>query len=186
MTASQRLQLQMSETRQAANMEDTTAEDRTRLLGELTRMEGEYRTALAAEIAQVDQDFAGRDSGESAELRSLINRASAGAEFGTAFAALSSNRQVPSGSAVSELQEHRGLPGHLLPLDCIMEQRASITGLAGSPAQPQAFRPYVFPAAVVKWNGWPAGIITAAGGTIAAAELANEDTLVEALKEALG
>ena len=38
----------------------------------------------------------------------------------------------------------------------------------------------------VKWNDWPAGIITAAGGTIAAGELANEDTLVEALKEALG
>ena len=38
----------------------------------------------------------------------------------------------------------------------------------------------------VKWNGWPAGVITPAGGTIAAGELANEDTLVEALKEALG
>ena len=38
----------------------------------------------------------------------------------------------------------------------------------------------------VKWNGWPAGVITPAGGTIAGGELANEDTLVEALKEALG
>lgn len=45
MTPSQQLQIRMSETRQAANQEDTTAEDRTRLLGELTRMEGEYRTA---------------------------------------------------------------------------------------------------------------------------------------------
>ena len=38
----------------------------------------------------------------------------------------------------------------------------------------------------VKWNGWPAGIITAAGGTIAAGELAKEESLIEALKKALG
>ena len=38
----------------------------------------------------------------------------------------------------------------------------------------------------VKWNGWSVGIITAAGGTIAAGKLANEESLIKALKEAMG
>ena len=147
MTESQRLQIRMSETRQAANDPTTTEADRERLLRELSGLEVKYRTALGAETAQVDQDFAGRDSGESSELRALINRASGGQEFGSAFYALASNRHVPSG-AVAELQEHRGLPGHLLPLDLFFEQRATLTGLADAPSQPQAFREYIFPAPV--------------------------------------
>ena len=82
MTESQRLQIRMSETRQAANDPTTTEADRERLLRELSGLEVKYRTALGAETAQVDQDFAGRDSGESSELRALINRASGGQEFG--------------------------------------------------------------------------------------------------------
>lgn len=34
----------------------------------------------------------------------------------------------------------------------------------------------------VRWNGWPAGIINAGGGTIAAGEGANEAALIAALK----
>lgn len=40
-------------------------------------------------------------------------------------------------------------------------------------------------ACYVQWNGWPAGLITPAGGTIAAGEAANEDTLIDALKAAI-
>ena len=58
MTESQRLQLRMSETRQAANDETTTPEDRTRLLGELRGLEEKFRTALESETAQVNEDFA--------------------------------------------------------------------------------------------------------------------------------
>ena len=94
MNDSQKLQIRMSETRQAANDPTTIATDRERLLAELSGLETEYRTALAAETSQVNEDFAGRDSGESSELRALINRASGCAEFGAAFAALSSYRQV--------------------------------------------------------------------------------------------
>jgi|SRR3990167_4100444 len=35
----------------------------------------------------------------------------------------------------------------------------------------------------VDFNGWPAGIISAGGGIIAAGSLANEDTLTKILKE---
>jgi len=34
---------------------------------------------------------------------------------------------------------------------------------------------------VVKWNGWPAGIFSPAGGVIAAGACANENTFIEAL-----
>ena len=36
--------------------------------------------------------------------------------------------------------------------------------------------------AAVWWNGWLAGLISPGGGTIAAGELANEDTFIEALE----
>ncbi len=152
MTESQKLQIKMSEIRQQANSTTNTEADRTRLLGELAGLEEAFRTALAAETAQVDQDFAG-GAAESSELRALIGRASSGQEFGPAFAALAAGRNLPAG-ALSELQEARGLPGHLLPLDCIMEQGASITGLAGSPAPVQAFRPYIFPAPIAGFMAW--------------------------------
>ena len=88
-------------------------------LGELRGLEAKFRTALADETAQIDQDFTGHENGESSELRALINRASRGAEFGPAFAALAAGRNMPDG-AMSELQVHRGLPGYLLPLDVVM------------------------------------------------------------------
>ena len=88
-------------------------------LGELRGLEAKFRTALADETAQIDQDFTGHENGESSELRALINRASRSAEFGPAFAALAAGRNMPDG-AMSELQVHRGLPGYLLPLDVVM------------------------------------------------------------------
>ena len=68
MTESQKLQIKMSEIRQQANSTTNTEADRTRLLGELAGLEEAFRTALAAETAQVDQDFAG-GAAESSELR---------------------------------------------------------------------------------------------------------------------
>lgn len=38
--------------------------------------------------------------------------------------------------------------------------------------------------AYVEWNGWPAGLIHPAGGTMAAGSAANEGALIEALKAA--
>lgn len=45
--------------------------------------------------------------------------------------------------------------------------------------------PEVHPFTVyVEWKGWPAGIITPDGGTLAAGDAANEDALIAALKAA--
>mgnify|MGYP001580137362 CR=1 FL=1 len=38
----------------------------------------------------------------------------------------------------------------------------------------------------VMFNGWPAGIITPYGGTIAAGEAANEDAFIAAVRAAIG
>lgn len=35
----------------------------------------------------------------------------------------------------------------------------------------------------IEWNGWPAGLIDPSGGVIAAGELANESTLIDAVKK---
>ena len=40
-----------------------------------------------------------------------------------------------------------------------MEHRAALTGLAGSPSQPQGFRPYVFPQSVAQFMGWDLPIV---------------------------
>lgn len=41
-------------------------------------------------------------------------------------------------------------------------------------------------AVYVKYNGWPAGIITPAGGVIAGGTAANEDTFIAAIEADLG
>ena len=153
MTESQRLQIRMSQTRQQANDADISEADRESLVVALSDLETQYRTALAAETGQIDEDFSG-GAAESSEFRSLIQRATGGAEFGAAFAAIAAGRNLAGGAVMAELQAHRGLPGHLLPLDVVMEHRAAITGLSGSPAQAQAFAPYVFPSRVAQFMGW--------------------------------
>ena len=37
----------------------------------------------------------------------------------------------------------------------------------------------------VEWNGWPAALVTPAGGEIVAGSAANEDALIEALRDAI-
>lgn len=48
----------------------------------------------------------------------------------------------------------------------------------GSPVKLQPFEAYLM------FNGWPAGFLHPYGGCIAAGKVANEDTLIEALREA--
>ena len=43
----------------------------------------------------------------------------------------------------------------------------------------QEVKPYE---AHVSWNGWPAGVIHASGGILAAGDAANEDSLIEWLR----
>ena len=80
MTDSQKLQLKMSETRQAANDPTTTEADRARLVGELAVLESEYRSALSAENAQITVDFANHTplSPEFREQQEVTRRADLG------------------------------------------------------------------------------------------------------------
>ena len=140
MTESQKLQIRMSETRQAANMEDTTPEDRTRLLGELRGLEEKFRTAVAAETAQVDGDFAGSGGQLSAEHReamAITHRADLGVMVGHILA----RRNVTG--AESEAQAVWNLEGNQIPLSMIAEIRTVAAPTDGGGTQPVSG--YVFP-----------------------------------------
>ena len=128
---------------------------------EIIQLGQQYRSALLDEHNQADELF-GSSAQESAPISELVRRASAGAEFGPAFDAVLNRRVV--GGAVAELQQERNLPSHLLPTELFMvenrvEHRAALTGLAGSPAQPQAFRPYIFPQSLAQFMGWDLPIV---------------------------
>ena len=127
---------------------------------EIIQLGQQYRSALLDEHNQADELFG--TAQESAPISELVRRASAGAEFGPAFDAVLNRRVV--GGAVAELQQERNLPSHLLPTELFMvenrvEHRAALTGLAGSPSQPQAFRPYIFPQSLAQFMGWDLPIV---------------------------
>ena len=112
MTESQKLQIRMSETRQAANATATAEADRDRLLVELDALESEYRIALAAETSRIDDDFAGHLplSAEFREQQQVTERADLGTMLGTILA-----RQNTSG-AEAEAQRAWGLEGDAIPM----------------------------------------------------------------------
>ena len=80
MTESQKLQIRMSTVRQQANDRTNDAIDRERLIEELSELETEYRTALAAETDQIDQDFTGFVplTAEFREMQEITGRADLG------------------------------------------------------------------------------------------------------------
>ena len=148
----QKIQVRMSEIREKLNAPDmlqraadADMSDRDKLAAELQAAEVEYRAALADEtvIEPVVNDS------ETAEIRELAGRASA--EFGSAFDSMV-NRRAPDG-AFSELQDACGLPPHMIPLR-ILEDRATITGLADEPSAPQEMRPYIFPQSIAAYMGF--------------------------------
>ena len=146
MTESQRLQIKISETRQAANLEDTTPEDRTRLLGELRDLEVKFRTALESEIAQVDGDFAGAQGQISAEHReamAITHRADLGVMVGHILA-----RRNQTG-AEAEALDAWNLEGNQIPLSMIAEIRTVAAPTDGGGTQPVSG--YVFPASIASF-----------------------------------
>ena len=125
MTDSQRHQIRASEIRQRLNevaaleADAVTPEIRTEtdgLTAELRTVETQYRAAVAAEETELRaaQNAPGAPDAETAELRSLQDRASLG-RYLRAFA---------DGAAVDgaerELAEHRGLAGAAIPWDVLM------------------------------------------------------------------
>lgn len=73
---------------------------------------------------------------------------------------------------------HKNIKGQLLTLR--VDDQWSYT-INGSDKEWDRIPPYH---ASVVFNGWPAGIVGANSGIIAAGEAANEDALIEALKAA--
>ena len=119
MTESQRLQLKMSETRQAANDSNTTEADRERLLGELARLEGEYRTALGIETAEVNEDFQNHTplTAEFREQQAITKRADLGIMMGNVI-----SRRNQTGAEAEAVQAW-DLGADQIPMAMIAELR---------------------------------------------------------------
>ena len=119
MTLSQKLQIKMSETRQAANQEDVTAEDRTRLLGELRDLETSYQTALTKESEQTADAFEGYGplAAEFREMQEITNRADLAVMVGHIL----SRRNVTGAEA--EAQQAWNLEGNAIPMSMLAELR---------------------------------------------------------------
>ena len=145
MTESQRLQIKMSQTRDAANDETTTDSDRTRLLSELRDLEVKFRTALEAEVAQVDGDFAagGQPSAEFREMQEITRRA----DLGTMMANVISRRNQTGAEA--EALVAWDLEGNQIPLSMIAEIRTVAAPTDGGGTQPVSG--YVFPASIASF-----------------------------------
>ena len=142
MTPSQRIQIRMSETRQAANDSSCTDADRERLLKELSGLETEYRSALATEIAQVDQDFTNHIplTAEFREQQEITRRADLGVMLGHILA----RRNVTGAEA--EAQEAWNLDGNAIPMSMISELRTVAAPTSGGGTQPVSG--YVFPSGI--------------------------------------
>ena len=166
-----------------------TAEGKAELQRQIVALETEKTAAEETERADLDARLAeiDADNDVSPELRQLIRRAQSGVEFGNAFAAVLA-KTAPAG-AVAELQQERGLPAHLLPMETIMlENRAAITGLTDAPQQEQGIRPYVFAAPIADFMGfqtvrvaygtaaYPVFTTPAAPGEVAEGTAATETT----------
>ena len=119
MTESQKLQIRMSEIRQSANDINTTDEDRERLLGELRELEVQFRTALGAETAEVNEDFNHHTplTAEFREAMAITNRA----DLGTMMSNVLSRRNQTG--AESEAQQAWDLGADQIPMAMIAELR---------------------------------------------------------------
>ena len=152
MTESMRLQLRMSETREAVN--DLVADDsaeatpkREKLAGELKALEAEYRAAIETESRGVD------GTPESREWADLTDRFDVGKLFDGVV-----NHRAASGT-IAEVQSERGLGANALPVELLMEKRA-VTEAPGQVGQNQSqIEGYVFPASVAAFIGVPSPIV---------------------------
>ena len=131
MTATQKIQLRLSECRQKLNellqVETRSSEQQTEmeaLTAEVSKREPELRAALAADIPANETRVEG--DAETRELQRLTERASVGEILSAAF-----EKRQTSGEA-AELQKHYRLGSHQVPLEMLrvdrgVEERAAAT-----------------------------------------------------------
>ena len=157
MTNSQKLQIRMSETREAINdlMADESAEGsskRDTLTGELKALEAEYRAAVTTEGESTDTP-------ESREWADLTGRF----DLGEMFTNVMEHRAASGG--IAEVQSERGLGANALPVELLMEKRA-VTPAPGDVGQNQAqIEGYVFPQSAADFLAIPSPVLPASDAT---------------------
>ena len=125
MKKSVKLALRASEIRQKVNeLPVDDAEKRSALLGELSTVETEYRSALTAEAAEDTTAPSGGEglSAEERERRQLENRA----ELRQALHAVMNERALTGPEA--ELQQAVGLSGHAIPWELLAPRHVEAGG----------------------------------------------------------
>ena len=151
MTPIQKIQIRMSETREALNglMDVSTDADiaRRKTLGaELKGQEVELRAAITA-------DDAASTTPESREWSDVSGRF----DLGEMFTNVIEHRA--SSGAIAEVQSERGLGANAIPVELLMEHRAVTPG-AGEVGQNQdSIEGYVFPRSVGAFLGIPSPVV---------------------------
>ena len=137
MTKVQQLQIKMSEAREKVNgmleVRDDDAEklaERRKLLSEIQGMEAELRAALKAEADDTTTEPSA-ESGESAELREIVGRASV-----SRIVAGAVSRHSVNDGPERELQEHFGVDGNAIPLRMLMPEHRAAAAFGASPEAP--------------------------------------------------
>ena len=152
MTASQKIQIRMSETREQVNdlAAAESAEDisrRDKLVGELKAQEVELRAAIASEGA------AG-SSPESREWAGLNSRF----DLGEMFTNVMEHRA--SDGVIAEVQKERGMGANAIPTELLMVEHRAVTPAPTDTGQTQqAIEGYVFPNSVAAFLGIPSPVV---------------------------
>ena len=149
MTPTQKIQLQMSETREKVNdlasaESDDDISRRETLSAKLKGQEAELRSAIEAE------DTTTPESREWADVSSRF-------DLGEMFTNVIEHRT--SNGAIGEIQKERGLAPNALPTELLMEKRA-VTPAPGDVGQSQGqITGYVFPNSVAAFIGVPSPLV---------------------------
>ena len=151
MTNSQRIQIRMSETREAVNgmVDATTPEDisrRDKLGAELKALEVEFRAAIEAESTVTTRTSP--ETPESREYRELRERVNVGAVV----------KAVADGGGTTgaerELQQHLKAGGNYIPLSLLRDEHRAATVPSGDePSVPMPLIDQVFPSSIMAFAG---------------------------------
>ena len=157
MTKVQKIQIQMSETREKVNdlAGAQSAEDISRrdaLTAEHKAQEAELRAAIEAEAAA-------STSPESREWLDLNNRFDMGELFGNVM-----EHRVSSG-AIAEVQSERGLGANAIPTEMLMEKRAVTPAPADTGQNQSQITGFVFPQSVAAFLSIPSEIVAVGDAT---------------------
>ena len=158
MTPVQKIQLRMSETREAINdyiaTDDGTENQaaREKLTAELKAQEAELRAAIKADD---DADT----PPETREWADVSDRF----DLGELFEGVVEHRA--SDGAIAEVQKERGLAANALPVEMLMEKRAVTPAPADVGQTQNAIEGYVFPNSVAAFLGIPSPVVPVGDAT---------------------